>query len=1031
MHSHYSKKLIEEWIPLEKTNACAIIEAAFKQAMRTKRLREYFEKILGIELKYDMPKLRNLHVWPARRPTSAVRVLNLAATLPEGFPYQEFERIVGFNNVKDVLKSRLLPILTNTKPKVNGIEKCVRSIYGKSPNEITILDPMAGGGSIPLESLRLGFRTIAIEYSPLAYLLLKATIEFPAKYADSGLFELTLQEAKRLIEWAKNELSKFYALDAENYIIARGIRCPVCEGLIPIALRGDPEITKNSRFKNRYLKIIFDKEKKNFIVETTNSKTNKYIEWISQGKGSASQTFIKCPYCEAEGRKTVIKWRGIGEDTAFNRWCREHAELMRKIVEEYVQFDSEVESKLLELHIPLIKQVGNSFKPAEVDTLIEATKALCNEIMELIDYIPIDEIPKENEWARPARDRGLDKWYMLFNPRQLYVHAKLIRYLAKRAEELVANDGELGAAVILYLAFGFDKVLNFNSIATIWQGTEFRSAISPTIRGKEHIEFLNEYCELVLTVPERSLEWALEVGIAESGKLSETAGGVLPVVKLLCDWFKGLGFGDRVIVYLGDATRLSEFVPVKSIDVINVDPPYYQQVDYADELEFLWVWLRRVIKPIWDILFPSDRVKLKGFTWSTSAKLPRERQVVAPRGMRGEEAHRRFESLFKEVVNEFAKVLKDDGVLVLWFTHPTDRAWKAIGKSLYDAGFVVTRVWPIYTEHPTRYQKQVGMTEQETSLIIVARKLSRHKLIDISSQVLDSDLVRRIEVHAEEYVRDIHEKFPGVGPGDIMALVFGSAMALATRLESPVLSYDRLFNVSVTAILRVFTKELMYRVLKETGHYPIKDGKLVYEIANELLDLAVRNPTVRSYLALWIVSRVDLIKGVLHDPVPIDPDFAQTIAKLVGADLDKLEKLGLVKRATTSVNKVEEESEETTRKRRGKAVMPILLEALAVQTGKQAVISFRQDPVGQAIELIYRAMIEKGLPKIRASKVKETFVKIDRGVVALAILLAESEPKFIKRKTQDILSFTEVGEDEKLSIKLTIETLIELFKQSE
>lgn len=138
------------------------------------------------------------------------------------------------------------------------LQELTRKYLGRSPRDIVVVDPMAGGGGIPLESLRLGFRTVAVEYNPVAYLILRATVEFPAKYADSGLFEETLKVAKEFIARAREELGRYYGEDAENYIFARGVRCPFCGGLIPVQGVA-PRITSTSRFRRRYLRIEFDR----------------------------------------------------------------------------------------------------------------------------------------------------------------------------------------------------------------------------------------------------------------------------------------------------------------------------------------------------------------------------------------------------------------------------------------------------------------------------------------------------------------------------------------------------------------------------------------------------------------------------------------------------------------------------------------------------------------------------------------------------------------------------------------------------
>ncbi|MEM4926183.1 MAG: hypothetical protein QW448_06600, partial [Thermofilaceae archaeon] len=112
------------------------------------------------------------------------------------------------------------------------------------------------------------------------------------------------------------------------------------------------------------------------------------------------------------------------------------------------------------------------------------------------------------------------KWYALFNPRQLLVLGSLARYVAERAEELRSSEGEFGAAVATYLAFALDKLADYNTIATRWQGSSFKTGITDTLRGESTVDLRYEYCEMVATLPKRSLEWALEPEVAVSGKLT-------------------------------------------------------------------------------------------------------------------------------------------------------------------------------------------------------------------------------------------------------------------------------------------------------------------------------------------------------------------------------------------------------------------------------------------------------------------------------------------------------------------------------
>jgi len=477
-----------------------------------------------------VPKIHNIHTWFARRPAGAARILTLASILPENVNDEIFVRA---SSIAQAEKTNRVIYMVN--PKRSTIADLLKDYAGKNQDEFTVLDPMAGGGSIPLESLRLGFRTVAVEYNPVAYLITRATVEFPAKYADSGLFEETLKASEEFISRSKEELEKFYSEDAKRYIFARGIRCPFCDGLIP-AQGVEPVITKAERFKKRFLKLSYDKSKGLFSAKTTDYP-------IRSGTIIKRGNNIKCPYCGKFFQLRVVSHGGL---TAFDKWFHEHAELMESVVEGFTLISSEIEEKFLQLHIPLVKQVGNTFystwdDEAEREKFVDALRDLSDDLFELQNFIPLDPIALENRWASQARNKNLTKWYMLFNPRQLLTITKLSKMIAEIAEDLASKNGEFGAAVATYLAFALDKIVDYNTIATKWQGSSFKTGIGNTLRGESAIDFRKEYCEMGFLPPELSLGWALEPDIAESGHFTKTAGGVLPVLRFLCDEFRDSG----------------------------------------------------------------------------------------------------------------------------------------------------------------------------------------------------------------------------------------------------------------------------------------------------------------------------------------------------------------------------------------------------------------------------------------------------------------------------------------------------------
>jgi len=708
---------------------------------------------------------------------------------------------------------------------------------------------------------------------------------------------------------------------------------------------------------------------------------------------------------------------------------------MRRVVEDLEEVTSDLEEEMIRIHIPLVKEVENGFKPVwgdedEIKRFKEALKDLSREMLELQDYIPLDEIPRDNRWASTARNKGLTKWYMLFNPRQLLTIAKLLRIVAEIAEKQLSRNGEMGAAVALYLAFAVDKVADYNTIATIWHGS--RSVISPTIRGESTIDFRLEYAEV--RRPKRSLGWALELDVVESGELRRTAGGILPVLKFLCDEFRGSGLSDRVSVYLGDATRLSELLGFGSVDVVNVDPPYFEQVIYSDRSEFFWILLRRSLRPVLEVLFKPG-LRLSGWSWS-SPTVPRDREVVA---FDKEDSGGRFRRFFREFVGETYRVLRDDGVLILWFTHPTDLAWRTVGESLYESGYVVSRVWPIITEMETRYKRHVNVVAQRTSLIIVARKTPRSVLRDVGGDIARSLLSNEVfSKAAEEVVGEARRvsKEASLSPADVMTLVFGSALTLASRFEIPgSRSFQPLFEAASTKVLELFVEPLIREIL--TGRGPVKlDERESSTILGYVREAMLRDPATRAYLTLWMLSRVDLEKAsVRSEALPLSYDFAQTVSKLLGYSLDNLRSVGLIGESTVEEDSEEDEGGEEGGGRRGKAFYPRLFEALTVTGARVPLEKLLTLTPGKAVYVAYLALKGSGAPDARAEAIRGKLATwssrdvVEASSIAVVLLETARDRDLGFPEARGLDRFTGGGPQQRFERELAIRTLVKLVER--
>jgi len=951
-----AKALIETSILLSEVNDVAQREAGFIR----------------------VPKISNLHPYLARRPTATARALTLAAVLPENVPPNEFARAVGFDRVS----SAPYRVLYLVNPDRNYIAELVRKYRSRDPKDIIIVDPMAGGGSIPLEALRMGFHTIAIDYNPVAYLVLKATLEYPAKYG-RRLYEDVKREVEKLIDWAQRELSQYYAPDAYNYIIARGYRCPnpKCGGLVPVIH------STRLRKSGPYIEFKADKENKTFTVE------------ISQQEASFER--LRCPYCGTP----------INEDMALKTWVRKHKELLEVALSGDVEKVKEKIGELLETHIVLVKETEQGFKPAgdeDREAFVKAYLDLAKQINELRDVLPDVQIPAENNVFEPVRKLGIEYWYELFNPRQLLILLKLLKHVRERAEQLIKEKGEYGATIALYLALGIDKFTDFNNIATYWAYTV--GAIRPL---KEHysstrsIDLGLEYCEMPPTSSDsgKSLGWVFEPHVKSVGG---TAGGVLPVLMLLTEWLDGLG--DRVEVYCGDARNLSVILGGRRVDVVNVDPPYLAQHFYSDLMEFFWQFLRIALQSAIDrgYLFNKDssrgKVELLIEGWLPHLSvLPREAEIIARRGRDkiGELSSKSVQIIEKqsftgawyvmrmwEFFRQVSNVLNDDGLLIIWFTHSDPDAWEAIISSLYAADFALIKAWPVWTEMiPGRGLRPVDLSKAFfASLVLVLRKRNvigslTTGVKDNPSAIMQDEILRKSITSA--VLDSIASAYNSRASGsEVFIMGLAGGIAGATRIWSPdidkvdisahksLLEYsddieealDRVrFQKAVTFFGKVLYPAAVYIASTVLLEDSLKKAKLDERAISEVLST---DSYTRAYLIFWTASRYTGSRELSYD-------FVEKVCKILNVPHNYIIYYGLLSSSSRS-------SAKTYR---------VLFGGECYEAVKRRTDILIKSVAGQAIHLL-RLIGEQ--PKEDISKVAKTIVSsmpVSRRVVAVALFL--------------------------------------------
>ena len=609
--------------------------------------------------------ISTLHVWWARKPLVVARAAVLGALLPE-------EAEVDERFLVNLCRWEVHDGDPGGRYLLERARALVRQRFGSRVPKV--LDSFAGGGSIPLEALRLGAEAYAVEYNPVAYLILKATVEYPQRFGQK-----LAREVKRFGDWvlerAKRELAEFYPpLAGETpiaYIWSRTIRCPnpSCGAEIPLfrqfwlARKGNKEVALKP-IPNRAARRV------DFTIVQGNA-IDFDPSWGTVSRGNAvclvCGTSVKDDYVKAEAQAgrlghrlvAVVTTRGRGQGRNYRLATEEDRAAFRK-AEEALQ-------NLLQTPSPWA--FGLSWVPEE----------------------PMDQ---RNPNIVSGRGYGFREWGQLFNPRQLLALCTFGKWVRAAHGEIFrqTSDPDFARAVATYLAFLLDFTAQYNCSLASWKVDA--EAIRNAFSG-HHLHMTWDYAEVNATE-------------AAPGSWSN---GIAQVFDGLKHTFAAKALTSSV--HLGSAAALP--FPDRHFDAVVVDPPYADNVPYADLSDFFYVWLRRTVGDLYPEAFPTPLVPKD------------EEAVVNPArfggGKRGEQiAQAHYQRLMQEAFAEIYRVLKPEGMAVVMFTHRSTKAWESLIQALLDAGLYPTASFPVHTEMEASTHQRGKGAIQSTILMACRRR---------------------------------------------------------------------------------------------------------------------------------------------------------------------------------------------------------------------------------------------------------------------------------------------------------------------
>ncbi len=660
-------RLIERWLPI----AALGIESLRERTPMT-----------------PFPAPNRLHVWWARRPLVAARAAILASLLPADADHDKFLHLLGIHGDPVAAKHRI------TKATREGIRLGAEAYgypraFAYLPNEAeqawingellklslqrpVVLDPTAGGGSIPLEAVRLGLATVANDLNPVATLIQRATVEWPTHLGMAVKQEFQ-RIGEKLVSRARERLAFAYPAEPDEdmrpdgYLWARTITCPYCDGLVPLSpnWRLAPDGTGVRLIPHTH------GERRCSYEIVTNLK--------EQSPGTVAGGDGTCPFPDC-GR--VID----GDEVKRQAQAGKMGEQLFAVVFKRRELTTTKTGKKRE------KWVRGYRAPRPEDDVSENISARLAEKLpewEALDMVPSERFPENTNDDRPIQ-YGMPLWRDLFSPRQLLGHGTSVEIYRELLEEeqTAGRLNEMVRAAFAYLALSLDKLRDYNSRMTRWHVN--REVMVNTF-DRHDFSFKWSYAEMAPLIVGLGYDWAIE----QTAKcIKELVELTRPDAATHTGQQGGLNFHNYTpppITLTCKSGDSLDHIADASIDVVVMDPPYYNNVMYAELSDFFYVWLKRTAGYIYPDLFRRQLTDKDNEAVANPAKF---------KGQKGAQAlaTRDYQDRMAAIFAECRRVLKPNGIMTLMFTHKATGAWDALTTGLMAAGFTITASWPINTE---------------------------------------------------------------------------------------------------------------------------------------------------------------------------------------------------------------------------------------------------------------------------------------------------------------------------------------------
>ena len=689
-----------------------------------------------------------LHLWWARRPLASSRAVLLALLLPdpcdehcpEDFKQQarEILRAVRQPPTNDAeLRQALLSFIANFANWKNAADRThldvsralVKAAHGEEPP--LVVDPFAGGGSIPLEALRLGCEAFASDLNPVACLILKVMLEDIPRHGP-GLAEELRRVGGEIKQQAEQELADLYPKDPDGatpiaYLWARTVRCeaPNCGAEIP--LMRSFWLCKKAKRKRALRHRVERREGKPPSVgfEVFEPKADKEVRG-----GTVARARATCLCCGA-----VLPPERVRAQLAAERGGAD------------VIFDAEGQrtggARMTAVVTIKPRQAGRHYRlPTDADyAAVRKAQERVAQVLEEWERggkqglcpVPDEPLPPTGTLGFRVQRYGMMQWGDLFTARQKMALVALGRSTASIETHRQA------------LSLAFTRAANAGCSLCRWH----------TARENHEGVFSRQALPLV---------WDYSEGNPFSDSTGGYAGALDWIAKVAEVWPQS----DTGQIQPADAADYP--LPDQTTGVWFTDPPYYDAIPYSDLSDFFLVWLKRTLpdNPLLRDPFDSDN------PLSPKVAEAVQDEIKQVNGLPKDRAW--FEETMAKAFAEGRRVLNEDGVGSVVFAHKTTEGWEALLSGMIRGGWTITGSWPIATEMASRLRAR-DSAALATSIHLICRPRPEDAPIGDWADVL-----RELPIRVADWIE--HLQGEGIRGADLVFACIGPALEIFSRYRA-------------------------------------------------------------------------------------------------------------------------------------------------------------------------------------------------------------------------------------------------------